>query len=258
MPGLAMSLLMIGLVTAGLHLASGQAEAGVVISGTRQIYPQQRREITVRVSNDDLRAPRLVQVWMDSGDAQLSAERSDVPFSITPPVFRVEPGKSQAIRLVYTQEPLPADKESVFWLNVLEVPPRDHAPEASAGEEEANQLRFAFRIRTKLFFRPEGLPGAAHEAPGQLTWSLPPGRRGVLRVSNPSAYHVTFHEVVLAMGPPAEARLIRLDQQGMVAPYASLDFSLPDAVRGVPPDTQVQFQVIDDFGGFSPPQRAPL
>ncbi len=97
-----------------LYLAFAQAQAGVIISGTRQIYAEPRREITVRVSNDDQQAARLVQVWMDVGNAQLTAEHSDVPFSISPPVFRLDPGKSQAIRLAYTQESLPGDKESLF------------------------------------------------------------------------------------------------------------------------------------------------
>ena len=43
-----------------LCLAVGQVQAGVVISGTRQVYPQPRREITVQVTNDDRQAARLV------------------------------------------------------------------------------------------------------------------------------------------------------------------------------------------------------
>ena len=55
------------------------AHAGVVIDGTRHIYPQQRREITLRLTNDDQRAPRLVQVWLDQGDP---AQDPRVPFSL--------------------------------------------------------------------------------------------------------------------------------------------------------------------------------
>ncbi|WP_164671810.1 fimbria/pilus periplasmic chaperone, partial [Pseudomonas viridiflava] len=100
------------------------AHAGVVIDGTRHIYPQQRREITLRLTNDDERAPRLVQVWLDQGDPASDPSNSEVPFSLSPPVFRLYPQKSQAVRLVYTEEPLPADRESLFWLNALEIPPK--------------------------------------------------------------------------------------------------------------------------------------
>ncbi len=50
---------------------------------------------------------------------------------------------------------LPKDRESVFWFNVLEVPPK---PDAAT---VANQslLQLAFRTRIKLFYRPEALKG---------------------------------------------------------------------------------------------------
>lgn len=237
-----------------LCLAFAQAQAGVILSGTRQVYAEARREITVQVRNDDQQAARLVQVWMDDGDARQLAEHSEVPFSISPPVFRLDPGKSQSIRLAYTREPLAGDRESLFWLNVLEVPPQTRPAQTEAEEERQNQLRFAFRIRTKVFFRPRGLAGNAHDAPGQLTWTLHTGKPAVLRVTNPSPFHVTFHEVALVMGGQA----VPTERQGMVAPYASLDLALPPLVQTVPADARVQFQYIDDFGGFSVPRWAPL
>lgn len=249
------------LVYAVLGLAIGApllpAQAGVIISGTRQVYPEQRREITVRVTNDDKHAPRLVQAWLDAGDASVTAEQSDVPFSLTPPVFRVDPGKSQAMRLAYTREPLPKDKESVFWLNVLEVPPLVSPPPGAAQDEEdnLNHLRFAFRIRTKVFFRPQSLPGKPEEAPAQLRWSV---QGSTLKVHNPSAYHVSFNEVAVALGTHEGAKVIQTAQQGMVAPFTSLEFALTSALGAPPAQARVQFKYIDDFGGFSAMQQAPL
>ncbi|NWE42653.1 fimbria/pilus periplasmic chaperone [Pseudomonas yamanorum] len=228
-------------------LTMGVAQAGIVINGTRQIYPEPRQEITVQVTNDDASAPRLVQVWMDGGDPQAAAEHSEVPFSISPPVFRVDPGKSQAIRLAYTREPLPSDRESVFWLNVLEVPPN-----GAGAQADANQVRFAFRIRTKVFFRPQDLPGTAHDAADQLQWRVLAGRPALLRVHNPTPYYVTFHEVALVTG----AGRMPTEHQGMVAPYASLDLALPGTLGELPTGAQVQFQYINDFGGFSAPRQA--
>lgn len=62
---------------------------------------------------------------------------------------------------------LPKDRESVFWFNVLEVPPK---PDAAT---VANQslLQLAFRTRIKLFYRPEALKGNPSEAPLALKWS---------------------------------------------------------------------------------------
>lgn len=223
------------------------AHAGVVIGGTRQIYPAQSREITIQVTNDDKKLPRLVQVWLDSGDEKITPEKSDVPFTITPPVFRMEAGKSQSLRLVYTKEALPADKESVFWLNVLEVPPKI--------ENGENQLRFGFRIRTKVFFRPQGLAGTAQDAASQLRWSLRKTEQGSeLEVHNPSPYHVSFQDVALALGAEPNAKLNHSDQYDMVAPGGNQRYLLKEKTGALPADAHVQFSMINDYGAFVPMQ----
>lgn len=243
-------------VLAVLCLISGlsfqSAQAGVVISGTRQIYPEQSREITVRLTNDDRHHPRLIQAWIDRGDEKATAESSDAPFSLTPPVFRMDAGKSQVMRLTYTKEPLPADKESLFWLNVLEVPATAAQKEGVGTDEESSQLRFAFRIRTKVFFRPQNLPGKPEDAPTQLRWALHRGKHGnFLQVHNPSAYHVTFNEVALVMGEGPYAQLMVMGPVDMVAPGGRLQFAFKDALNTVPANARVRFKYINDFGGFS-------
>lgn len=242
-------LLALCLIT-GLSFQS--AQAGVVISGTRQIYPEQNREISIRLTNDDRHHPRLVQAWIDSGDEKVSAEQSEAPFSLTPPVFRMDAGKSQVMRLTYTREPLPADKESLFWLNVLEIPANLPQQEVTDTQEETSQLRFAFRLRTKVFFRPKNLPGKPEDAATQLRWSVHRGKHGnFLQVHNPSAYHVTFNEVAMVMGQGPYAQLIVMGPVDMVAPGARLQFAFKDALNTVPPNAQVRFKYINDFGGFS-------
>lgn len=250
------------LALTGLSLAAGLAaqptQAGVIINGTRQIYPEHRREVTIQLTNDDQHAPRLVQAWLDRGDEQQVPELSDVPFSLSPPVFRLDAGKSQAMRLSYTKEPLPQDRESLFWLNVLEVPPRVSEFDPSVEEQELNHLRFAFRIRTKVFFRPANLRGKPEDAPPQLRWSLQrSGQGATLEVHNPSPYHITFNEVALAVGSDIDTNLVAAEG-GMVLPGATLRLPVQLPVPVIPANAQVHFKYINDFGGFSAAQRAPL
>ncbi len=91
---------------------------------------------------------------------------------------------------MYTaSSPLPKDRESVFWFNVLEVPPKPDA------DKVANQslLQLAFRTRIKLFYRPEGLNGLPSDAPAALKWSWATSAgKTALRVANPTPYHVSF------------------------------------------------------------------
>jgi chaperone protein EcpD len=230
---------------AGLCLAGfigADAHAGIVITGTRAIYPAADREITIGLTNDDKKTPRLVQAWIDGGDATISPDKADVPFHITPPIFRMEPGASQSLRVVYTKEPLPTDKESLFWLNVLEVPPK---PTDTA---DANVLQFAFRTRIKLFFRPDGLPGQTQDAPKALTWALANDGR-TLQVSNPTPYYVSFQSVALVQGVKLHEAS---DDMRMVAPFGTLSIALKDPVATPAANAEVRFKTINDSGGFAP------
>ncbi|GLQ49539.1 molecular chaperone [Dyella flava] len=232
---------------AGLCLAGfigTDAHAGIVITGTRAIYPAADREITIGLTNDEKKTPRLVQAWIDGGDATISPDKADVPFHITPPVFRMEPGASQSLRVVYTKEPLPTDKESLFWLNVLEVPPK------STDAADANVLQFAFRTRIKLFFRPDGLRGQAQDAPKALTWTLANnGSSSALQVNNPTPYYVSFQSVALAQGDKLDEAS---DDMSMVAPFGTLSISLKNKIATPAANAEVRFKTINDAGGFVP------
>lgn len=241
------------LLALALALSASQAMAGIIINGTRVIYPAQAREVTVQISNVG-ESPALIQAWVDGGDPRQTPESSTAPFLITPPISRVEPGSGQALRLFFTGAALPGDRESLFWLNVLEIPPAPAQPsqDGAQGAPE-NFLQLAFRSRVKLFYRPKGLPGSANDAPGLLKWSLADGG-GVLRVENPTPYHLTL----TALGAQtAQGRTVKVDEKSlsMLAPGQTADFALEAAdAASAGGYVKVTFTTINDYGGL--PERS--
>ncbi|HEL7750734.1 fimbrial biogenesis chaperone [Stenotrophomonas maltophilia] len=211
---------------------NGEVMASVVVNGTRVIYPADSREVTVQVDNVGS-SPALVQAWIDGGDASQAADSSDAPFVLTPPISRVEPGRSQALRLMFSGGHLPSDRESLFWLNVLDIPP---SPE-SVDSGEQNYLQVALRSRLKLFYRPQSLKGIANDAPATLRW-IRTGDR--LRVENPSPFHVTLAEVHAVTG---SSQTMVENTGAMVAPKQSLEFTVPASTE------LVRFITINDYGG---------
>ncbi|WP_324663560.1 fimbrial biogenesis chaperone [Enterobacter bugandensis] len=167
---------------AALTFFSSTASASAVISGTRVIYPSDSREVSVKITNNGS-SPVLLQSWIDNGDQDASPSSIKAPFVLTPPMNRVDSGKGQTLRISYTGGNLPMDKESVFWLNVLEVPAINKA------KAEENTLQMAFRSRIKLFYRPAGLQGNANDAAKSVTWV---SRGGSIEASNPTPYYVNF------------------------------------------------------------------
>ncbi|MFL1501595.1 fimbria/pilus periplasmic chaperone [Pseudomonas sp. O64] len=214
-----------------------------MISGTRVIYPADQKDVSVWFQSKNKR-PALVQVWLDDGNENVAPEKAKVPFIATPPVFRLEPEKQQVVRLVYTGEALPTNKESLFWLNMLEVPPK------VKDEEAANQLQLAFRTRLKVFFRPKDLPYEPTLAPEKLTWDVVEDKQGfALKVSNPSPYYVSFDSVSLNVaGKRYEKPVGQTSADNMVGPGADSTFALPSLKSMPGADAQVEFESIDDIG----------
>ena len=224
-------------------LLAGNADASVTIGGTRVVYPLDQREVTVKLDNDSA-APSLVQVWMDDGHPDAKPGDIKVPFVITPPIFRMDAKKSQTLRVIYSGEALPTDRESVYWLNVLDIPPK------AANKDDANVLQLAYRTRIKVFVRPPKLAGKPEDAPAQLSWKItaaPGGKGEALSVSNPTPYYVSFSEVDVE----SSGHTYKNEQGGMVAPHATE--VLPVAqMNAVAAGAKVHYTAISDYGGALP------
>lgn len=209
------------------------APAAVTLQGTRIVHDvTQGRDVTVKATNAGSQAA-MVQVWIDDGDGRARPENVRTPFRLTPADPRLlQPHQGQAYRITYaphpSDAPLPSDRESVFYFNLLDIPPK---PVDGA---DKNMLQFAVRTRVKLFHRPAGLLGKPRDAARQLQWRA---QAGTLQVSNPGAYHVTLSTLTLPDG-----RTIETD---MIAPGTELRLPLPD---GAAMPASVRFQWLDDYG----------
>ncbi|HEI2663998.1 TPA: fimbria/pilus periplasmic chaperone, partial [Escherichia coli] len=75
---------------------------------------------------------------------------------------------------------LPADRESMFYFNVREIPPKSNKP---------NTLQIALQTRIKLFGRPKALEKVSMKSPWQHKVTLT--RSGqAFTVNNPTPYYV--------------------------------------------------------------------
>ena len=215
-----------------LLLAGNYVHANLVINTTRVIYSGAARDVTVSVTNEGAK-PSLMQSWIDSGNPDSIPDEEDVPFSLLPPVARVNGGMSQALKIAWNGDSLPTDRESVFYLNVMDIPPDPSGP-------DSNYVQFAIRTRIKLFFRPVGLGGRADSAPRQLVWQqVGPA----IRLNNPTPFHVSINRIIDAKSGRSISRDI-----GMVSPFSAQDFKTDANVRAVTPG-DLQIETINDYGG---------
>lgn len=226
------------------------SNAAVVLTNTRVVLDESQGEATVQARNVGDQ-PVLLQSWVDDGDATTRPQHAASPFILTPPVARVDAQKGQSIRLIKAGDIPNPQQESLFWFNVLEIPPKP-TTQLAAGD---NLLQLSFRTRIKLFYRPAGLPGNADQAHEQLCFSYD-AASGRLTAHNPSPYHITFRKLALRASPdgPVIAELGKTTDR-MIPPASERAFPLPS--RRVPsPGMVVVYSVINDYGGDTPGQRS--
>lgn len=205
------------------------AHSAIIIAGTRVIYPEKDKEVSIKMTNNG-KAPVLIQSWIDSGDRNSRPDEAQAPFTLTPPINRVDPGKGQSLRIRYTGEQLPKDKESIFYLNVLEIPAK------VKNTEGKSMLQMAFRSRLKLFYRPAGLTISASDAPQQVKWSR---QDTSITATNPSPYFIN----VAYFSDDREGKK-SIGNGGMIAPGSTKTFTLTQSTSNFYPF------IINDFGAM--------
>lgn len=215
-----------------------QANADIVISGTRIIYPQSSKDVIVNLDNRGNK-PLLVQTWLDDGRDGTDPQELKLPFVITPPVSRIDPQKGQSVRITYMGNTLPQDRESLFWFNVLEIPPKSKAKEG----ESLNQLQLAFRTRIKLFFRPDGLKGTPGDAATQVKWSQKKeGNTVVLFAQNDSPYNVSISGAIFN----ANGKNYNVESKSIL-PFSVISMPVKGLTSNI--SGSVFYQTINDNGG---------
>ena len=211
------------------------ANASVVMGGSRIIYPAGAKEHSVQLTNNDNFA-NAVQVWLDSGDAQSTPETGKAPFIVTPPFFRIEANAGQTLRLKYTGSGLPTDKESIFYLNFLQVPPVNKA-------EKNNKMLVLLRNRIKLFYRPDSIVGRSDQVPSALTFSVrQQGSNVVVTGKNPTGFFATIASGEVVGG----GKNLKMKSE-MIPPMSQAEWIIPNS--SAPSNPVINFRVVNDFGG---------
>ena len=157
-----------------LALATLQPAAALTMDATRYVFTGDKDALAVTVSNE------AGQTYGGQGWVENIVEQDTRPsFVVTPSFFKVRAGEKQVLRIIKAVE-LPQDKESVYWLNLQEIPPAS----------EGNGLVVAVRTRVKLFYRPASLIKVRQDAEQNI--ELVPTETGlVLKNTTPHVFAIS-------------------------------------------------------------------
>jgi len=263
------------------------AHAAMQLDRTRLVVTEADGSAIIQVQSKDP-LPLLLQAWVDAGAEDVADESKnesedesrdesedegkgekararltppDAPFITDPPVLYLNPGQRRALRVLSVDAPdtLPAERESLYWLNVLEVPAL--APASAAPQTANHRLHMSVQSRLKLFYRPRALAryngAAALPEADRLRFALTHDAAGQawLTLDNPAPIHQSLATLALHLpqSHQPEATVIELDAP-MLAPFARTRLALP---APIPPQTRVRvsFATLDDDGNLIQDQQ---
>jgi len=226
-------------------IGHAQALAGVTPEVSRVVFSASATEQSLHVFNVNP-YPVLVQTWIDDGEILALPQDSKAPVIVLPPIFRMAAHDQASLRLINPGTTFPSDRESVFWLNLYEIPATQKR-DASAAET----VVVTMRTQIKVFVRPDKLPYPETDLPKRLTFSLV-SRAGklTLDIGNPTPYYATIGALQIAIEGASRPQTV-----DMIAPFshASLDLGALQATSGEP--AKVLFTLLDDEGNPLPAER---
>ncbi len=219
-------------MAATMCLSSSIACAGIIVGGTRVIFLADSPDATISIYNKESDLPYLIQTWVDPFDKE---DKHKPPFTVIPPVSRLEPMQEKVLRVLKMAGTLPTDRESVFWLNIKNIPP-------SSSKKETSSLEIAIKTRIKLFWRPAAITLIPEKAVANVAWSKQ-GRQLIVQNNNP--IHINIMDVSV------DGKDIPVN---MIKPFKKLSLTLPPGSAG----HTLVWRFINDYGAVSNPVKQVL
>lgn len=220
-----LNVIFIVLGTLIIDVVSLNANAAIGLDRTRVIFDGDKKSVSLKISNKNKTLPYLAQGWIEDE----KGEKIQTPLTVLPPVQRVEPGTLSQIKIqaLPSVELLPQDRETVYYFNLREIPPKS---------DKSNILQIALQTRIKLFYRPPTISCLSLESLTMIK------QGGKYELVNPTPCYVSI-----------KSASNRKDNQGahdialMVSPKSQALINISSSELGSTPT----LTYINDYGGLS-------
>ena len=145
-----------------LIFISKNASSALALDATRYIYNGDSQFISAMVNND-AEDDYGAQLWVEN----IIENDTKPTFIATPSFFRVSGNSRQVFRIMKVSDHMPEDKESIYWLNLQEIPK----------SRKGSGISMAIRTRVKLIYRPASVAKGRPGAESRLTMEYLPGEQ---------------------------------------------------------------------------------
>ncbi|ALH96017.1 molecular chaperone [Acinetobacter equi] len=191
--------------------------AGILAGSTRIIFDEGLTQKSLMLVNTN-DYPVFAHVWTDEGEG--NPEFNETPFVVVPAAFKLKPEEIKGINIVYNQMELPKDRESVFWLNLYEI------PAVSKASLNNDYLNLAMNTQMKVFYRPKALNGMdLNKIQKLLKFNLEhDGKLLKLKAENSTPYYVSIINIDISNS--VSSSLAKHDTENMISPFSDKVYTL--------------------------------
>ncbi|CAM3519180.1 putative fimbrial chaperone YraI [Klebsiella spallanzanii] len=202
------------------------AHCGVVVDSTRHLYKEGAREISANLENKD-NIPYLIKSWVEPREGSQTSS-----FMVTPPLFRLEAKQKNTVRIFPNANiaSAPKDRETVYYFNVMSIPPTSDA------DTDKNKIQLAVRHRMRLIYRPLSLQDRSiNQEAKNLEWRKTNNK---ITLKNPTPFFIYFKSIKIN-GKEISGSINNIDA------FMTKEFPLPTGVNG----SEIEWKVATDNGG---------
>lgn len=208
-------------------VACSKTYSAINLDRTRVIFDSKNKSVSVMLENQSNSLPYLAQVWLEDA----AGKKISSPLMALPPMQRINAGQKSLVRVMQLPDAvtLPKDRESLFYFNVREVPPKS---------ELSNVMQIAIQSRVKLFFRPTAISPKQGDIWQEKMEVMT--LNDAVRITNPTPFYITIGY----LGKDNRSNFPGFDS-AMIAPF-SAEIVATKGYHG----ERYNIGYMDDYGGL--------
>ncbi|MEX0425287.1 molecular chaperone [Providencia rettgeri] len=201
---------------------------GVGLNATRLIYIQGEDSVSIGARNNT----KINYLAKFSVSKYPDGRASTTPFSVTPPLIKIDSNNIQDVRVYALPSALPTDRESIFYFSATMIPSRN-------GPIDGSALNIGYNNVIKLFYRPANLSMSVSDAHKNL--EITRSSTGIT-VTNNSPYYISLSKLSVN---GVKIDLSMKKRNTMISPFDSFSYITPESGR----KGMAKWTVINDLGG---------
>ncbi|HCS9009967.1 TPA: molecular chaperone [Klebsiella quasipneumoniae] len=126
---------------------SNFCSAGVMPSQSRVVYLENDKNNSLMLANTN-NYPVIVQLWVDNGEGDPDVK--NIPFVTVPPILKLDKQDVKGLKVIYNKRELRKDRETMYWLNIYEVP-------SDTRNDDSDSVLITMNTQIKVIFRPDSI-----------------------------------------------------------------------------------------------------